>query len=232
MDPCGWDAEERAYYLFDDDRLYRQTEPPLPEPPKKKTKAKTPKRGSRASRRRLSRVIPDSTPEVDSEDLETKNNETKNEDDDNHSLDYEPNFEGKKWECVAITLNDYNNFLDSIKRSRDPDEKNLHKFITNEIIPILLQKEEDRERKELRRMRELENLHKLASAKRSSRLADKAEKQKEKDALEEAERKRHADLEMAHREQEKQLKLEEVRVYYSPKYSFTNHLGSSISYDD
>jgi hypothetical protein len=156
---------------------------------------------------------------VDSEDIDMKEDETKEEKEENHSLDYEPNYEGKKWECVAITLGDYNHFLDSIKRSRDPDEKNLHKFITNEVIPILLQKEEERERKELRRLKELENLHKLASAKRSSRLAGKAEKQKEKDAYDEAERKKLADLEMAHKEQERQRKLEEVRVFYLPRSS-------------
>jgi hypothetical protein len=66
-------------------------------------------------------------------------------------------------------------------------------------------------------LKELENLHKLASAKRSSRLAGKAEKQKEKDALDEAERKKLADLEMAHKEQERQRKLEEVRVFYLPR---------------
>jgi hypothetical protein len=196
--------------LFDDDRLYRQTDPPIPEPPQKKAKQRTPKKGSRSSRRRVSRVIPDTTPEVDSEDVEIKD-EAKNEKEAEHSLDYEPDFEGRKWECIAITMDDYNNFLDSIKRSRDPDEKNLYKYITNEVIPVLQQKEEERERKEQRRLKELENVHKLATAKRSSRLAGKAEVQRQKEAAEEAERKRLAELEMAHREQDRQRKLEEVR---------------------
>jgi hypothetical protein len=144
--------------------------------------------------------------------MEGKDEKNKDVLEERRSLDYEPNFDGKKWECVAITLDDYNKFLNSIKRSRDPDEKNLHKFITNEIIPLLHQREEERQRKEVRRMKELENLHKLATAKRSSRLADKAEKQKEKDAADEAERKRISDIDMAHKEQDRQTKLEEVSI--------------------
>jgi hypothetical protein len=178
-------------------------------------------------------VIPDTTPEVDSEDIEMKdaNGVVENAAEQNN-LSYEANFEGKKWECVAVTLDDFNGFLDSIKRSRDPDEKNLHRFITNEIIPVLLQKEEERERKEMRRMRELENLHKLATAKRSSRLAGKAEKQKEEEAAKEAERKRLADLEMAHREQERQHKLEEVRLRSNSRNGMLTIIGPPISHDD
>src|SRR5258708_2305697 len=122
MDPCGWDSEDRTYFLFDDDRLYRQTEPPLPEPPRKKTKAKNPKKGGRSSRRRSSRVIPDTTPEVDSEDVEMKEDNVAPRKEEGYGVDYEPNFEGRKWECIAVTLDDYHRFLESIKRSRDPDE--------------------------------------------------------------------------------------------------------------
>jgi two-component sensor histidine kinase len=205
IDPCGWDSEDRTYFLFDDDRLYRQTDPPIPSPASRKAKSKLPPKSSRSSkRRRLSRVIPDTTPEDDSEEEALPNGVEP------HALDYEENFAGRKWECVAITLDDYNKFLDTIKRSRDPDEKNLFKFITNDVIPILHQREEERQRKELRRLRELENLHKLATAKRSSRLADKLEKKKEQEAAEEAERKRIAELEMAHKELAKQRRMEEV----------------------
>lgn len=201
IDPCGWDSEERTYFLFDDDRLYRQTDPPLPSTPSKKAKSTKSSRSSK--RRRLSRVIPDTTPE-DSE-VETKPNGVEQS-----ALDHEEDFAGRKWECVAVSLDDYNNFLDTIRRSRDPDEKNLFKLITNDVIPVLNEREEERQRKELRKLRELENQHKLASAKRSSRLADKFEKKKEQEAAEEAERKKLADLDMAHKEFAKQRKMEEV----------------------
>lgn len=200
IDPCGWDAEERTYFLFDDDRLYRQTDAPLPSTPKKGRSTKS----SRSSKRqRLSRVIPDTSPE-DSE-AEKQNGA------DPLALDHEENFAGRKWECVAVTLEDYNRFLDTIRRSRHPDEKNLLRLITSDVIPLLNEREEERQRKEMRKLRELENQHKLATAKRSSRLATKFEKKKEQEDAEEAERKKLADLEMAHRELARQQKMEEVR---------------------
>jgi hypothetical protein len=200
IDPCGWDAEERTYFLFDDDRLYRQTDAPLPSTPKK---ARSTKSSRSSKRQRLSRVIPDTSPE-DSE-VEKQNGPGP------LALDHEENFAGRKWECVAVTLEDYNRFLDTIRRSRDPDEKNLLRLITNDVIPLLNEREEERQRKETRKLRELENQHKLATAKRSSRLATKFEKKKEQEEAEEAERKKIADLDMAHRELARQQKMEEVR---------------------
>jgi hypothetical protein len=118
--------------------------------------------------------------------------------------------DGKKWECIAITLEDYNAFLDTIKKSRHADEKNLKTFIIDEVLPLLQEREEHRQRNEMRRLKELTNLTKLATAKRSGRLAQKAEKQKEQEEIEEAERRRMAEIEMAHREQNKQRRLEDV----------------------
>jgi hypothetical protein len=201
VDPCGWDAEERTYFLLDDDRLYRQTDPPLPSTPSKK--AKLPKSSRSSKRQRLSRVIPDTSPEES--DVDAKPNGVKPP-----ALDHEENFAGRKWECIAVTLEDYNNFLDTIRRSRDTDEKNLFRYITNEVIPALNQREEERQRKELRKLRELENQNKLATAKRSSRLASKFEKKREQEEAEEAERKKLADLDMAHRELARQQRMEEV----------------------
>jgi hypothetical protein len=211
MNPCGWDAEDRTYYLLDDDRLYRQTEPPLPSTSKN---AKSSKSGRSSKRQRLSRVIPDTSPE-DSE-AEAKPNGVEPT-----ALDHEENFAGRRWECVAVTLEDYNSFLDTIRRSRDPDEKNLFRYITNDVIPALNQREEERQRKELRKLRELENQHKLATAKRSSRLASKFEKKRELEAAEEAERRKLADLDMAHRELAKQQKMEEVRSNAETSHELT-----------
>lgn len=202
VDPCGWDAEDRAYFLFDDDRLYRQTDPPLPSSPSKKGKA--PKSGRSSKRQRLSRVIPDTSPEDSGADTKPNGAEP-------FALAHEDNFAGRRWECVAITLEDYNKFLDSIRRSRNADEKNLFRFVSDEVIPSLSHREEERQRKEMRKLRELENQQKLATAKRSSRLASKFEKKREQDEAEEAERKKHADIEMAHRELARQHRMEEVR---------------------
>lgn len=112
-------------------------------------------------------------------------------------------FGGMKWECLAVTLEDYNAFLQTIRRSRDPNEKVLFSTITEKVLPVLEQQVEERQRKEARRLRELENLQKLATAKRSSRIADKLEKQKELDEAAAAERKKLAEIAMAKKEQEK-----------------------------
>jgi len=115
-----------------------------------------------------------------------------------------------KWECICITLEDYQEYLTSIRKSRDQNEKNLYKRIEEEIIPELARVAEDQARKEARKMKELETLQKLANAKRSSRISARLEKQKEVDHAEETERRRKTELAMAKAEQEKQRKIEEV----------------------
>jgi hypothetical protein len=218
IEPYGWDAEERTYFLLDDDRLYRQTDPPIPAPvakPKKakakaKAKAKPRAKGTRASkRRRTSAAAPESEPEEE-EERDQEEPEADAGAEEENGLEYEENYAGRTWECIAVTLEDYTQFLDSIKRSRDIEERSLHKRLTSDVLPILLKKEEERQRKAARRLKELENLTKLATAKRSSRLAGKMEAKKEQEEAEAAERKRLADLEMAHKEEERQRKMGEV----------------------
>jgi hypothetical protein len=119
-------------------------------------------------------------------------------------------FGGMKWECIAVTHDDYSIFLESLRKSRDPNEKALVKRINEQIMPILEKRVEAQRQKVLKKQRELENLQKMATAKRSSRLAGKAEQRKaEEDALE-AERRRKAELDMARKEQQKQSKMEHV----------------------
>jgi hypothetical protein len=119
-------------------------------------------------------------------------------------------FGGMKWECIAVTHEDYTIFLESLRKSRDPNEKALVKRINEQIMPILEKRVEAQRQKVLKKQRELENLQKMATAKRSSRLAGKAEQRKaEEDALE-AERRRKAELDMARKEQQKQSKMEHV----------------------
>lgn len=155
-------------------------------------------------RRRVSRKVIDSS----SEDEEPKPVEDGAAD---KAPEEDDGFGGMKWELVAITLDEYNAFLDTIRRSRDPNEKVLRSRITADVLPIIEKRAEQLRQKEARRLRELDNLQKLASAKRSSRLAHKAEARKEQEEVEAAERKRVADLEMAKKEQEKQRRLDDAR---------------------
>lgn len=206
MEPQGWDADDRAYFLLDDDRLYRRTDAPPPPEPKPKAKPKAKKRTSTRSskRRKLSTPLPESEAEEDG-DVEEKNGDAKQE----NGVE-DDGFGGMKWECIAITLEDYQNFLESIRKSRDPNEKALHKFITSDVLPIIEKRAEAQRQKALRKQRELETLQKMATAKRSSRLAGKAEQKKHEEEAAAAERKRQEELAMAHREQERQRKMEEV----------------------
>ncbi|KAF2761828.1 hypothetical protein EJ05DRAFT_186119 [Pseudovirgaria hyperparasitica] len=207
IEPFGWDAEQLTYFVLDDNRLYRQTPAPLPLPPKAKSKAKTKKRKSlRASKRR--RVV--ETEDEETSDTELVDDNTTEEQEKPTEPD-DDGFGGMKWECLAVTREDYSRFLDSMRRTRDPDQKDLVKRIDDNVLPILDKQVEEMEVKRQKQLRELEVMQKLAQAKRSSRLAGKQEARKEQEAAEEAERKKQADLAMAHKEQERQSRMEQDR---------------------
>jgi len=204
IEEYGWDSDDRIYYVLDDNRLYRRTDPPPPPPPQKaKAKPKPKSKGTRASKRRkLSSPESGEEEYVDGEDAAALPNA-----DDEAEYD---GLGGAKWECVAVTLSQYQDFLETLRRSKDPNEKMLRGRIIEHVLPALEQKAEAQRQKELKRQRELEVLQKMATAKRSSRLAGKLEKQKEAEETAAAERKHQEDLKMAHREQDKQKKMEEV----------------------
>lgn len=225
MEPLGWDKEDRAYFVLDDNRLYRREDdqPPPPSPPVKansKAKARAPKkskaRGTRSSKRRKVEETPEAEEEQETNDAEagaqedTVMTEAPREGVEEEELGY--GFTNKTWSCVAITLEDYQNFLANIFRSRDPNEKQLRTRIEQDVVPVIEKRAEALREKERKKLREVENLQKLATAKRSSRLAGKAEKEQQERAERETEEKRQAELRMAHEEQERQRKIEEVSV--------------------
>lgn len=225
IEPLGWDKEDRSYYVLDDDRLYRRTDEPLPPPTPKpkakpkakkssKSKAKPPTRGTRTSKRR--KVEESEDEEVDDEHeaddtvmddtLMTNGDETLR--DDVEDTGY--GFTRKTWELVAITLEEYQDFMASIFRSRDPNEKQLRARIETDVLPIIEKRAEALRAKQMKKLRELENLSKMATAKRSSRLADKADKEAEAQKEREAQEQRQRELKMAREEQERQKRIEEV----------------------
>lgn len=115
---------------------------------------------------------------------------------------------GYTWECVAVTSQQYQDFLKTIEESQDPNEKELHLRILEQVLPVVERAEESHRRKIEKKQKELMNAQKLSGAKRSSRLADKHERERQdREAIEEAE-KRAAELAAAHREQERQAKME------------------------
>lgn len=120
-------------------------------------------------------------------------------------------FGDRKWECIAVTLTEYQEFLESMRKSRDPEEKALFRRISDDVLPVIEKAEEAQLRRQQKRERELNSLQKLATAKRSSRLADKQEREREEQAAAEAERKRKADLVAAKEDQRRQKNMEDAR---------------------
>lgn len=228
IEPLGWDAEDRAYYVLDDNRLYRRTDAPIPDPPARKPKAKakrksvaktpkkTPTRGTRSSKRRK---IEESEEEEEQQEEDETMAEAEDVDMTNGDISAAPEddepaygFTSKTWECIAVTLEDYQEFLSTIFRTRDPNEKALRARIEQDVLPIIEKRAEAIRQKQLKKIRELENLQKMATAKRSSRLADKADREEQERKEREEEAKRQRDLKMALAEQERQRKIEEVSV--------------------
>jgi hypothetical protein len=229
MEPLGWDKDDRAYFVLDDNRLYRRADVPVPpSAPKakakpqnrRKSKAKTPKktptRGTRQSKRRRVEEADDDDSsglsEPPEEDVDDDVAMTKDDLADEVAEDDEPSygFTSRTWSCIAVTLEEYQDFQASIFRSRDPNEKQLHARIEEHVIPVIEKRAEAIRQKQLKKLRELENLQKMATAKRSSRIADKADRERQERDEREAEEKRRLDLKMALAEQERQRKIEEV----------------------
>ena len=208
MNEIGYDRHDRYYFVLDDNRLYRRTEAPVEPPPAPKPKAssKKAKAAARSSKKNRTREAEESANDADIETPQPEEDRKEVKERGNHD-----GFGGRTWECVAITLIQYRDFLESIRKSRDPDEKALYKRITDEVMPIIEQAEVSQLRKKQRRERELLNMQKLATAKRSSRLEAKMERERQEREEREAEQKRNADLAEARAYEKKQQKMEEDR---------------------
>lgn len=169
---------------------------------KPKAKSKKGRAALRASKRRKSREVERSEDEADG-----------GEDgiDGEQEQITEENFGGRKWECIAVTFGEYQDFLKSIENSKNSDEKTLRNRLINDVMPIIEKHEESQLRKKQRQERETLNIQKLATAKRSSRLEAKQEKERQEQEGLETERKRKAELAAAKADQEKQQNMEAAR---------------------
>ncbi|KAK5253494.1 hypothetical protein LTS06_002205 [Exophiala xenobiotica] len=212
IEEFGYDREDRNYYLLDDNRLYRRSEPPPPPAPKAKAKANS-KKALAAKRRESKRRRLTVEAAETSEDNQEENDETQAIEEKNVESWEVDTFGGFKWECIAISLTDYHELCESLKKSKDPNEKALRDRLISEVIPIIEAAEEKQRRKIERRQRELMLMEKMVGAKRSNRLADKQDREKREAEEAEAERKRQAGLLAAHQEQERQEKMEQERQY-------------------
>ncbi|KAG5930017.1 hypothetical protein E4U42_003320 [Claviceps africana] len=200
IEPYGWDSQDRVYYVLDDNRVYRFTEPRAPKknPTPKSTKLN--QRKYRASRRHLAASSNKGTDEC----LERERP---------GSFEVDDGLGGGLWECVAVTLKEVRHFLETLSKSRDENERILRRRIQKHLLPILEKQEELTRRKQMQRERELLNLSKLANAKRSSRIADKAEKQRQEEGEREQRRQKQEAEEAERREKLAQMKAEQEREF-------------------
>ena len=202
------------------DRLYRRTDPPLPTDKAKSKytskKAQSQRRRARASKRRKVNTAAD---EDDSDPAEV--DETLNEtalDDTTivaHEKDIGPEtintYGDYKWECVAVTFTEYNEFTTALGKTKDQNEINLKSFVQTEVLAALQAQEEKRQRKLEAQLREIQMAEKMQGAKRSGRLAAKQEREKEEAEAAEIERKRQTTLAEARKEQERADKMDYER---------------------
>lgn len=185
--------------------MYRMTEAPKPPSPAvtPKKNSKKGKAAARASkRRRISSAVASDAGDGGDEDSEDGQNAAEPEDD---------GLGARKWECVAVTLDEVRVLLRWMEKAKDPDEKILRDQLQDYLVPILERQEESKKRKQQQRERELLALEKMAHAKRSSRLAHKLEHQKAEEQAREEERRRREEEAIARKEEQKRLKIERER---------------------
>ena len=103
--------------------------------------------------------------------------------------------------------------MDTIKKTKDPNEKILRDTLLNDVIPVIEQAEEAQQKKLQRREKELIVMEKLANAKRSSRLAGKQEKERLAREAAEEERKREEERLAEIKKQEEKESIEKERLY-------------------
>ena len=196
----GTDRQGRLYFVLDDNRLYRRTDPPLIIEPARKPKANS-KAGRALARANKKRKSNAEEPVVEEESESTKEPQEASED----------LFGGRKWECLAVSLSDYEEFLEGFGKSKDSEERILHKRIEKEVLPEILRAEEERQRKIRQKEKDLLTQEKMAHAKRSSRIASKQEKDREAAEAEAAERRQREELAEARKVMERQHKAEQDR---------------------
>ncbi len=201
IEPYGWDRHDRTYFVLDDNRLYRLTEAPAP-PPKPKKNTKKARAAQRASKRRRASSGVASDADDASGEASDAESPAAPEDDGLGTM---------RWECIAVTLNEVREFLATIQKSKDANEKTLRDQVQDHLLPILEKQEESRQRKQLQREKELLNLEKLAHAKRSSRIAGRVEQQQIEERTREEERKRREDEAARRKEEQRRVKTERER---------------------
>lgn len=216
--PVGWKGEFGSYYLFDDNRLYYKEDhvPDIPGPElNSKAKSKSGKSSGRtngkvngkktASRRAArNRVVSSDSEDEDVQEEQDENvNTTLPE---LLSAEYEPS-----WECVCWDLESWQLLLKKLSKTKDLGEKELFKYLKNNVLPIIEEYETTRRAAAVSREKQRAKVALVANRKRSSRLEEKLLRQQQEEEEREKRRAEERILERA-RQREKQLReIEEAR---------------------
>lgn len=192
--------------MLDDNRMYRLTAAPPPAAPPKKNSQKARAAARSAKRRRLAASADGTSNNGDDEDTASVSEINDHTD----HVDEDP-LGGATWECVAITLDEVRSCIEPFKKTKDPNERILREQIEGHLVPILEKQEESRKRKMAQREKELLSLQKMAHAKRSSRLAGKAEQRRHEEVEREEREKRQAEEVASRKAEEERIKMEKER---------------------
>lgn len=77
------------------------------------------------------------------------------------------------WECVCVTLKDWEEFIASLKTSKNEYDRQLYKYLKENLLPVLREDEEKRISAAKSRLRSREKQFLVVHRKRSSRIEEK-----------------------------------------------------------
>ncbi|KAJ4151326.1 hypothetical protein LMH87_012033 [Akanthomyces muscarius] len=123
IEPYGWDADDRTYFVLDDNRVYRLTDAPEPfvRKPKKQKTYGTSRRSGRRRHTSNKSITEDCAP-AESLDLEGSQASS--------------NLGGMSWECVAITLDDLDVHLLPILEKQEESRKRKEAQHQRELLSL------------------------------------------------------------------------------------------------
>ncbi|KAI8064580.1 hypothetical protein BC940DRAFT_305433 [Gongronella butleri] len=146
VDPVGFDAKGDTYWLFDDNRLYVESE----EPPKKKPKKKAARRRATPKSRRNTRATRGS---VDDADV----------DDHDGAQDQDEDDAWVPWKMMCMSSDDWKAFPARFADSQHVDERRFYKLLTGDLVERVLPAIEENEMERAKKQQQ-------AARKRSSRI--------------------------------------------------------------
>lgn len=199
--PVGWDREGNTYWLFDDNRLWiqrvpikvvKKSKPKRAHPTKnastaKKARAMPPPRPAGRRSSRLNSAKKESVNTQDLFDTDSELSPPPDDDDDDVGAAKDIDRPWFEFETICITRHEWQAFVDRFAKSKHPDERNMHNYISKEILPPILEVIHAEEKR-------LAIEAALSNRKRSSRIAlrDSEREQREREEAELREQKARA----------------------------------------